>query len=60
MLAAKAMGYDSCPMDGFDFERSRNSSGYLTSMSSRLWLAIGKKTQDAWPSAPVNWPMKRW
>jgi nitroreductase len=20
MLAAKAMGYDSCPMDGFDFE----------------------------------------
>ena len=21
MLAAKSMGYDSCPMDGFDFER---------------------------------------
>ena len=49
MLAAQAMGYDSCPMDGFDFEAVGKiinlPAGHLIS----FMLAIGKKTQDSWP-----------
>ena len=50
-LAAKAMGYVLLPYGWFFviLKRSRNSSGYLTSMSSAFMVAIGKKTQDAWP-----------
>lgn len=51
MLAAKAMGYDSCPMDGFDFEKV----GQLISLPDdhviALCLAIGKGIQVANPRA---------
>ena len=49
MLLAKEMGYDSCPMDGFDF----NAVGQLIRLPEdhviTMMLAIGKGTQDAWP-----------
>ena len=49
MLAAKAMGYDSCPMDGFDFDAVAKlinlPEGHLISMC----IAIGKGTKEAWP-----------
>jgi nitroreductase len=49
MLAAKALGYDSCPMDGFDplkvAELIRLPEGHLIS----FMIAIGKATKPAWP-----------
>lgn len=49
MLAAKSMGYDSCPMDGFDFD----AVGKLISLPDdhviSFMIAIGKGTQEAWP-----------
>ncbi len=49
MLAAKAMGYDSCPMDGFDF----NAVGKLINLPDdhviAMFVAVGKGTKDAWP-----------
>jgi nitroreductase len=49
MLAAKAMGYDSCPMDGFDFE----AVGRLIRLPAHhiiaMMVAVGKATKEAWP-----------
>lgn len=49
MLAAKELGYDSCPMDGFDFD----AVGKLIQLPSdhviSFMIAIGKGTQAAWP-----------
>ncbi|BCG65036.1 MAG: hypothetical protein methR_P2849 [Methyloprofundus sp.] len=49
MLAAKAMGYDSCPMDGFDFEQVAELINLPGDHVIALCLAIGKGTKDAWP-----------
>ena len=51
MLAAKAMGYDSCPMDGFDFEKVRELINLPADHVISMFVAIGKKTKDAWPRA---------
>ena len=49
MLAAKAMGYDSCPMDGFDFD----AVGELINLPSdhviSFMVAIGKPLEEAHP-----------
>ena len=49
MLAAKEMGYDSCPMDGFDAD----AVGKLINLPSdhvvAMYVAIGKKTGDPHP-----------
>jgi len=49
MLAAKSMGYDACPMDGFDFEKVaeliRLPAGHVIAM----FVAIGKGTKEPWP-----------
>ncbi len=49
MLAAKSMGYDSCPMDGFDFD----AVGKLINLPEHhviaMFVAIGKPTKEAWP-----------
>jgi nitroreductase len=49
MLTAKAMGYDSCPMDGFDFA----AVGELIKLPQQhlitMMIAVGKKTQEVWP-----------
>lgn len=49
MLAAKAMGYDSCPMDGFDFEAVGKIIQLPENHLISFMIAVGKGTQPAWP-----------
>lgn len=49
MLAAKAMGYDSCPMDGFDFDAVARLINLPDDHVIAFMIAIGKGTQPAWP-----------
>lgn len=49
MLAAKALGYDSCPMDGFDYEAAGKILKLPADHIISFMVAIGKKTQDSWP-----------
>ncbi len=49
MLAAKALGYDSCPMDGFDFDAVGKLIHLPEDHAIAFMVAIGKKTQDAHP-----------
>jgi len=49
MLAAKAMGYDSCPMDGFDYEAVGKILKLPSDHVISFMIAIGQKTQDSWP-----------
>ena len=57
MLAAKEMGYDSCPMDGFDFEAVGKLINLPTDHLIAMFVAIGKGTKEAWPrpgQLPLN------
>ena len=47
MLAAKSMGYDSCPMDGFDFDKVAKLINLPSDYVISMYVAIGKKTQEA-------------
>ena len=49
MLAAKAMGYDTCPMDGFDYDAVGKIIKLPQDHVISFMIAIGKKTQDSWP-----------
>lgn len=49
MLAAKAMGYESCPMDGFDFEKVGELIRLPEDHVIAMFVAIGKGTKEAWP-----------
>ena len=49
MLAAKSMGYDSCPMDGFDFETVAELIHLPEDHVIAMFVAIGKGTKEAWP-----------
>jgi nitroreductase len=49
MLAAKAMGYDSCPMDGFDFDAVAKIIQLPEDHVISFMIAVGKGTQPAWP-----------
>ncbi len=49
MLAAKAMGYDSCPTDGFDFDAVARIINLPGDHVISFMIAIGKGTQPAWP-----------
>ncbi|TVR45734.1 MAG: nitroreductase family protein [Planctomycetota bacterium] len=49
MLTAKAMGYDSCPMDGFDFNAVAKLVKLPDDHVIGLMIAVGKGTQEAWP-----------
>lgn len=49
MLMAKEMGYDSCPMDGFDFNKVAKLINLPDDHAIALILVIGKRTRDAWP-----------
>ena len=48
MLAARAMGYDSCPMDGFDFDAVGKIINLPADHVISLMLAVGKKTKEPW------------
>ena len=49
MLAAKAMGYDSCPMDGFDFDKVGELINLPEDHSIAMFVAVGKGTKEPWP-----------
>lgn len=49
MLAAKGMGYDSCPMDGFDFEAVGRLINLPADHVIALMLAVGKAVKPSWP-----------
>jgi nitroreductase len=49
MLAAKDMGYDSCPMIGFDIEGVAKLIGVPEDHVMGPMVAIGKGTKDPWP-----------
>ncbi len=48
MLAAKAMGYDSCPMDGFDFEAVGELIRLPADHVIAMFVAIGKGIKPPW------------
>ena len=56
MLAAKSMGYDSCPMDGFDFDAVARLIGLPNDHVVAMFVAIGKATAAPWPR-PGQLPM---
>ncbi|ART80483.1 nitroreductase family protein [Oceanisphaera avium] len=49
MLAAKAMGYDSCPMIGFDTQRVSELIQLPDDHVIGMMLTIGKADKEAWP-----------
>ena len=49
MLSAKAMGYDSCPMVGFDFDKVAELIHLPKDYAIAAMLVIGKGTKPAWP-----------
>ena len=49
MLAAKAMGYDSCPMIGFDPEKVAELINLPADHTIGFMISVGKATQPAWP-----------
>ncbi|MHC4885882.1 MAG: nitroreductase family protein [Planctomycetota bacterium] len=49
MLTAKEMGYDSCPMDGFDFDAVGKLINLPEDHFIAMYVAIGKGTKEAWP-----------
>jgi len=49
MLAAKSLGYDSCPMDGFDFDKVGELIRLPDDHVATMFVAIGKATVEAYP-----------
>jgi nitroreductase len=49
MLAAKEMGYDTCPMDGFDFDAVAKLLNLPEDHTPAMYIAVGKGTKEAWP-----------
>ena len=49
MLMAKELGYDSCPMDGFDFEAVGKLIDLPADHGIAFMIAIGKGTKQPWP-----------
>jgi nitroreductase len=57
MLAAKEMGYDSCPMDGFDFDAVGKLINLPQDHVIAMFVAIGKGIREPWPRGgqlPMN------
>lgn len=51
MLAARAMGYDSCPMDLSDFGEVAKLIRIPEDHVIGLFVAVGKSVRDPWPRA---------
>jgi nitroreductase len=49
MLAAQGMGYDSCPMIGFDHDAVAKLVNLPADHCIGPMIAVGKKTKDSWP-----------
>ncbi|MBL4575196.1 MAG: nitroreductase family protein, partial [Opitutaceae bacterium] len=48
MLLAKEMGYDSCPMDGFEFGKVGDLINLPKDHIVSMFVVIGKAIKDAW------------
>ena len=57
MLAAQGLGYDSCPMIGFDIDKIAQLIGLPDDHVMGPMVAIGKGTKDAWPK-PGQLPLE--
>lgn len=49
MLAAQESGYESCPMDGFDYDAVGKLIGLPPDHAVAMFVVIGKPTQAPWP-----------
>ncbi|RDH86064.1 MAG: nitroreductase family protein [endosymbiont of Galathealinum brachiosum] len=49
MLSARSMGYDSCPMDGFDFDEIAKIIHLPEDHVITMFITIGKEIKPAWP-----------
>ena len=49
MLVATEMGYQSCPMIGFDIEKVAELINLPDDYVMGAMVAVGKGTQDPWP-----------
>ena len=49
MLAANAMGYGACPMDGFDFDAVAKLINLPDDHAIAMFVVIGKPVSPAWP-----------
>jgi nitroreductase len=49
MLAAKEMGYDTCPMDGFDFDAVAKLLNLPADHIPTMFVTIGKGIKEPWP-----------
>jgi nitroreductase len=49
MLIAQELGYQSCPMDGFDFDAVAKIINLPKDHTIAFMIAIGMGTKDAWP-----------
>ena len=49
MLAAKEMGYDTCPMDGFDFDAVGKLLNLPADHTPAMFVVVGKAIQAPWP-----------
>jgi nitroreductase len=49
MLAAKSMGYDSCPMDGFDYDAVARLINLPEDHAVAMFVVVGKAVQPAKP-----------
>ena len=49
MLAAKEMGYDTCPMDGFDFDAVAKLLNLPEDHIPTMFVVVGKALQEAPP-----------
>ena len=49
MLAAKEMGYDTCPMDGFDFDAVAKLLNLPADHTPAMFVVVGKPLKEAAP-----------
>lgn len=57
MLAAKDMGYDTCPMDGFDFDAVAKLLNLPDDHTPVMFVVVGKAAKEAQPRGgqlPIN------
>ena len=57
MLTAKSMGYDTCPMDGFDFDKVAELLNLPSDHTPAMFVCVGKGIKEAMPRGgqlPLN------
>lgn len=57
MLAAKSMGYDSCPMIGFEIDKVAKLINLPEDHAIGFIVVVGKATKEAWPK-PGQLPLE--